>query len=305
MRSRSTKANWPNGKATKAAIFHERTIVARIAPPTIDDPRSALLVTLAECGRVELKFLQKLLRLPEPEVIAQLAGLIYLNPQSQSWETDDDYLSGNVREKLLFAEAAVFTDARYLANVEALRQVQPADLTPSEIDARLGSSWLPCAEVQAFVEELLGERGVEVTHADVIGTWSVKGSFNVRLAVANTTEWGTDRTSALDLLEDALNLRTPTVYDPVPKSDKLVVNGPATEAARDKQQKLKEPTGSTASASAPSMATICNCPARATPSRCVFTRRPPCGASCRPTTRCWPTPWARARPTPWSPPPSN
>ncbi len=193
MRSRSTKANWPNGKATKAAIFHERTIVARIAPPTIDDPRSALLVTLAECGRVELKFLQKLLRLPEPEVIAQLAGLIYLNPQSQSWETDDDYLSGNVREKLLFAEAAVFTDARYLANVEALRQVQPADLTPSEIDARLGCPWLPCAEVQAFVEELLGERGVEVTHADVIGTWSVKGSFNVRLAVANTTEWGTDR----------------------------------------------------------------------------------------------------------------
>ena len=229
-----------SGKATKAAIFHERTIAVRSQPKEISDPRSALLITLAECGRVELKFLQKLLRLPEPEVIAQLAGLIYFNPQSRCWETDDDYLSGNVREKLLFAEAAVFTDGRYLANVEALRLVQPADLTPSEIDARLGSSWLPCDDVQAFVEELLGERGVTVTHADVIGTWCVKGDFNVRLAVANTTEWGTDRRSALDLIEDALNLRTPTVYDPVPQSDKVVVNGPATEATRDKQQKIKE-----------------------------------------------------------------
>lgn len=228
------------GTATKAAIFRERTIAARSAPQQLDDARSALLVTLAERGRVDLELLQSLLRLSETEVLAQLKGLIFLIPQAQRWETDDDYISGNVREKLRAAEAAARTDHRFQSNVEALRQVQPEDLTPADIDARLGSSWLPCEDLQAFAEHLLGERGVEVKHADLIGSWSVKGAWNVRIAVANTTEWGTDRRSALDLLEDALNLRTPTVYDPDPVADKAVVNGPATEAARDKQQKLKE-----------------------------------------------------------------
>ena len=228
------------GRATKAAIFRERTIAARSAPKQIDDARSALLLTLAEHGRVNLDHLRSLLGLPEAEALAQLQGLVFLNPQSRQWETDDDYLSGNVREKLRVAEAAVITDSQFQANVEALRQVQPEDLTPSEIDARLGSSWLPCADVQAFAEALLGERGVEVAHSDLIGTWSVKGDWSVRISVANTTEWGTDRRSALELLEDALNLRVPTVYDSDPKSDKLIVNGPATEATRDKQQKLKD-----------------------------------------------------------------
>ena len=228
------------GKATKAAIFSERTIAARSAPKQIDDARSALLVTLAECGRVDMEFLRHLLRLPEAEVLTQLKGFLFLNPQTQHWETDDDYLSGNVRDKLSVAEAAVLTDILFQANVAALRQVQPEDLAPSDIDARLGSSWLPCEDVQTFAEHLLGESGVEVKHADLIGSWSVKGAWNVRLAVANTTEWGTDRRPALDLLEDALNLRTPTIYDPDPVADKAVVNGPATEAARDKQQKLKE-----------------------------------------------------------------
>lgn len=228
------------GTAAKAAIFRERTIAARSAPQRVDDARSALLVTLAERGRVDLELLRSLLRLSEAEVLVQLKGLIFLNPETQRWETDDDYLSGNVREKLWAAEAAVRTDHRFQANVEALRQVQPEDLTPADIDARLGSSWLPCEDIQAFAEHLLGERGVDVKHADLIGSWSVKGAWNVRIAVANTTEWGTDRRSAMDLLEDALNLRTPTVYDPDPVADKAVVNGPATEAARDKQQKLKE-----------------------------------------------------------------
>ncbi len=228
------------GTAAKAAIFRERTIAARSAPQRVDDARSALLVTLAERGQVDLELLRSLFRLSEAEVLVQLKGLIFFNPENQRWETDDDYLSGNVREKLWAAEAAVRTDHRFQANVEALRQVQPEDLTPADIDARLGSSWLPCEDIQAFAEHLLGERGVDVKHADLIGSWSVKGAWNVRIAVANTTEWGTDRRSALDLLEDALNLRTPTVYDPDPVADKAVVNGPATEAARDKQQKLKE-----------------------------------------------------------------
>ena len=229
-----------SGKATKAAIFRERTIAARTVPKEFSDARSALLVTLAERGRVDLDHVRSLLRLPEAEVLAQLKGLVFLNPQTRQWETDDEYLSGNVREKLRVSESAAITDPQFQANAEALRQVQPEDLGPSEIDARLGSSWLPCEDVQRFAESLLGERGVEIGHSDLIGTWSVKGDWSVRTSVANTTEFGTDRRSALDLLEDALNLRTPTVYDQDPTSDKQLVNAPATEAARDKQQKLKE-----------------------------------------------------------------
>ena len=229
-----------SGRATKAAIFRERTIAARSVPRDIQDAQSALLVTLAERGRVDVPFLASLLRLPETEVLSQLKGLIFNNPQTRQWETDDDYLSGPVREKLRVAEAAALVDPQYQFNVEALQQVQPEDLTHFEIDARLGSSWLPCNDIQAFAETLLGERGVEVGHSDLIGSWTVKGEWNVRIAVANTTEWGTDRRTALDLIEDALNLRTPTIYDPDPVEDKQVVNAPATEAARDKQQKIKE-----------------------------------------------------------------
>ncbi len=229
-----------SGTATKAAIFRERTIAPRPPPPEIRDARSALLVTLAERGRVELARLSRLLHLDEAAAVRELQGLVFLNPSTQAWETDDEYLSGNVREKLQHAEAAAGNDPRFRSNVEALRSVQPEDLSPTDIDARLGSAWIPVADVAAFAEALLGERGVEVTHADLIGSWAVKGSWNVRIAVANTTEWGTDRRSALELLEDALNLRTPTVYDHDPVGDKAVVNGPATEAARDKQQKLKD-----------------------------------------------------------------
>ena len=228
------------GTAAKAAIFRERTIAPRPPVPSTHDARSALLVTLAERGRVDLEQVSRLLRTDETAAIAELRGLIFLNPETRAWETDDAYLSGNVRAKLMAAEAAAARDPQFRANVEALRSVQPEDLTPSEIDARLGSAWIPCADIAAFAETLMGERGVEVTHADVIGSWAVKGAWNVRLSVANTTEWGTDRRSALDLLEDALNLRTPTVYDEDPASEKRVVNGPATEAARDRQQKMKD-----------------------------------------------------------------
>jgi N12 class adenine-specific DNA methylase len=229
-----------SGTATKAAIFRERTIAPRPPPPEIRDARSALLVTLAERGRVDVEHLARLLHLDESDALRELQGVVFLNPTTQGWETDDEYLSGNVREKLRAAEAAAANDPRFHPNVEALRSVQPEDLTPAEIDARLGSAWIPVADLAAFAEALLGEQGVEVTHADLIGSWAVKGSWNVRISVANTTEWGTDRRSALELLEDALNLRTPTVYDHDPVADRMVVNGPATEAARDRQQKMKD-----------------------------------------------------------------
>ena len=226
-------------RATKAAIFRERTIQKTRPTPSVSTPEEALLVTLNERGCVDVDHLASLLHRPASEFLPDLKGTIFLNPQTNRWETEDEYLSGNVRLKLTAAEAAALVDEQFKINVEALRPVQPTDLPASEIDARLGSTWIPAEDIQQFAEALLGESGVTVSHAPQLGLWVVRGSYVVRFSVANTTEWGTDRRSALELIEDALNLRTPTIYDHDPHSDRDFVNGPATEAVRDKQEKLK------------------------------------------------------------------
>jgi len=227
-------------RANKAAIFRERTVHPRRAIPEIKTAQDALLVTLGERGVVDLDHLSLLLHRKPSEFLPDLRGDVFLDPQTNRWETEEAYLSGNVRAKLAAAEAAVLSDERFQVNVEALKQVQPTDLTASEIDARLGSTWIPADDIRLFAGELLGEDGVTVSHAPQLGLWVVRGGYGVRFSVANTTEWGTDRRSALELLEDALNLRTPTVYDHDPDTDRDVINAPATEAARDKQEKIKE-----------------------------------------------------------------
>ncbi|MDR3675565.1 MAG: DEAD/DEAH box helicase family protein [Acidobacteriota bacterium] len=227
-------------RAAKAAIFRERTIQPGRAPPQVSTAQDALLITLGERGRVDLGLLTHLLHRQPSEFLPDLKGTIFLNPQTDLWETDDEYLSGNVRAKLAVAEAAALADKQFRPNVDALRQVQPADLPATEIDARLGSVWIPAEDISRFAGELLGEQGISVSHAPQLGLWTVQGGYGVRSSVANTTEWGTDRCSALELLDDALNLRTPTVYDHDPDTDRDVINAPATEAARDKQEKIKE-----------------------------------------------------------------
>jgi N12 class adenine-specific DNA methylase len=227
-------------RAAKAAIFRERTVQRGCRSVEIKTPQDALLVTLGERACVDLDHLAGLLHRKSSEFLPELKRVIFLNPQTNRWETEDQYLSGNVRAKLVTAEAAALVDEQFHGNVEALRLVQPADLSASEIDGRLGSTWIPAEDIQRFAEELLGEDGVSVSHVPQLGLWVVRGSYGIKFSVANTTEWGTDRRSALELLEDALNLRTPTVYDHDPDSDRDVVNGPATEAARDKQEKIKE-----------------------------------------------------------------
>lgn len=132
------------------------------------------------------------------------------------------------------------TDSRFLENVEALKSVQPADLNATEIDVRLGASWLPPEDVKQFTQELLNiPSGVEIGHIHALGTWHLTGNWEARGATANTTDWGTNRYTALELIEDALNLKTPTVYD-LNEDKKPVVNAEATEAAREKQERIKE-----------------------------------------------------------------
>ena len=229
-----------SGRAKKAAIFRERTIQRHRPAPQVSTPQEALLVTLNECGRVDLDCIARLLHRSPAEFLPDLKGTIFLNPQTKCWETEDEYLSGNVRAKLTVAEAAALVDEQFKPNVEALRPVQPNDLNATEIDARLGSTWIPAEDVKHYAEEVLGEDGITVSHAPQLGLWVVRGGYGVRFSVANTTEYGTDRRTALELIEDALNLRVPTIYDHDEDSDRDVINGPATEAARDKQEKLKE-----------------------------------------------------------------
>jgi N12 class adenine-specific DNA methylase/SAM-dependent methyltransferase len=226
-------------RATKATIFHERTIHHRKPIESVSEPKEALLVSLNEQGRVDLDHMAGLLNKPADEFLPELKGIIFLNPQTNQWETDDQYLSGNVRDKLVVADAAAVTDARFHENVEALKSIQPEDLPATEIDVRLGASWLPPDDVKQFIHKLLNvSSGVEVGHVHALGSWHMNADWEARGATSNTTDWGTDRYTGLELIEDALNLKTPTVYDMVDK--KPTVNAQATEAAREKQERIKE-----------------------------------------------------------------
>jgi N12 class adenine-specific DNA methylase len=228
-----------NSVAAKAAIFRERTIHHKQAVESAGTPKEALLITLNEKGKVDLEHMAGLLDKPVEEILPDLKGMIFLNPQTQQWETEDQYLSGNVREKLTDANAACVKDPRFNENVEALKSVQPVDLPASEIDVRLGATWLPESDVEQFIRELLGvSSGVKASHIHTLGTWHITAEWEAKQSTANTTDWGTNRYTGLELISDALNLKTPTVYDYVEK--KPVVNVTATEAAREKQERIKE-----------------------------------------------------------------
>jgi N12 class adenine-specific DNA methylase len=227
-------------RAVKMAIFRERTIHQTKIAQAAETPQDALVLTLNEMGRVDFARMEMLLSKPSEEFIPELKGMVYRNPQTERWETEDQYLSGDVRAKLEDARAAAAANPVYQENVTALEAVQPTDLSASEIDARLGAVWIPAADIEAFARTLLGSEGVTVQHAAAIGTWFVKADYAARGTVANTTEWGTTRYSAIELIQDALNLKTPTVYDSDPKTDARIINAQQTEGARDKMEKIKE-----------------------------------------------------------------
>jgi N12 class adenine-specific DNA methylase len=226
-------------RAVKASIFRERTIHHKQPVESVGSPKEALLVSLNEKGRVDLNHMASLLARPAADFLPDLKGMVFLNPETKQWETEDHYLSGNVREKLVAADSASVGDVRFRENVEALKSVQPADLPATEIDVRLGASWLPPSDVQDFVHGLLGvTSGVEVGHIHALGSWHVTADWEAKGATANTTDWGTNRYTALELIEETLNLKTPTVYNYVDK--KPVVDAQSTEAAREKQERIKE-----------------------------------------------------------------
>ena len=137
-------------------IFSER-VISPPAPPEITSAADALAVVLNECGRVDIEHIAELLHKPAEAVVDELGDAIFRDPADGSWQTSDAYLAGPVRTKLAVAEAAVGLDPAYECNVRALQAVQPADLRPSDITARLGAPWIPASDVVAFVKEMMGD----------------------------------------------------------------------------------------------------------------------------------------------------
>ena len=229
------------GKATKAAIM-QRDVVGRAPDVTsVATAEEGLLVSLDRKGCVDLPFIAGLYGKPEDAIIAELGELIYRDPDNQTWQTADAYLSGNVRAKLASAEAAGLTYAR---NAEALRQVQPEDVLPGDIDANLGAPWIPVADIRDFAATLFGvsPAAVEIGHLKKDAVWSVEAGHQAEQSVAATTDYGTPRANGVALLEQALNLKTPVIYDTVHgvNGEERIVNQEATLAAREKQKLIKE-----------------------------------------------------------------
>jgi hypothetical protein len=229
------------GKATKAAIM-SRDVVGKTPPVTqVRTAEEGLLVSLNQRGMVDLPYIAALYGKPEPQVIAELGDLIFLDPETKTWETADAYLSGNVRAKLATAERA---GPEYTRNVSALREVQPEDVLPGDIDANLGAPWIPESDIQAFAADLfkVALDAVPVAHLKKDAVWSLDAGYAAKASVAATSEYGTSRANGTWLLELALNMKSPTIYDTIQAGDReeKVVNQEATMAAREKQKLIKE-----------------------------------------------------------------
>ena len=226
------------GEAKKAPILL-KDVVGKTLPVThVATAEEGLLVSLDRTGGVDLSLISTLYGKSEVEVIAELGDLIYRDPESNRWETADAYLSGNVRAKLAAAEKAGTE-----RNIEALKAVIPEDVLPGVIDANLGAPWIPVSDVQQFAAELFQVQpgSVTIAHMAKDAVWSVEGDYSAERAVAVTSDYGTSRASGLWLLDLALNMKTPVIYDPVPGDpDKRQVNQEATLAAKEKQKQIKE-----------------------------------------------------------------
>src|SRR6266567_825156 len=226
--------------AIKTPVFERRTIEGYQPVTSVGTASEALAVSLNEVGSIQWERMSALTGRSERELQSELGTQVFLNPQG-SWETADEYLSGDVRAKLRTAEAAAAINLIYSRNVEALTAVQPEDIPPGDINARLGASWIPNEDIADFIAELLqvSRSDVSVAHAGTIAQWGVTLGYYAHRSVANTTTYGTNRLTATDLIEQALNMRVPTVYDYL-EDDKRVVNQAETIAAREAQQKLKD-----------------------------------------------------------------
>ena len=233
----------------KADIFTKRTIRRAETVTSVDTASEALVVCIGERAGVDLSYMAQLSGKTEEELTEELAGVIFKNPIGEKWEPSDEYLSGNVREKLQIAKQFAEDHPEYQVNVQYLEQVQPKDLDASEIEARLGATWISEDYITRFMAETfhtpryyVGSK-VKVQYAEVTGQWNVMGknvdSYGNALV---TSTYGTQRANAYRLLEDALNLRDTKIYDTVQDADgeHQELNRKETMLAQQKQELIKE-----------------------------------------------------------------
>ena len=233
----------------KADIFTKRTIRKAEPVTSVDTASEALAVSIGEKARVDVPFMAQLAGKNEDEITEELRGVIFKNPLTDRWETSDEYLSGNVREKLRIAKGFAENHPEYEVNVQCLERVQPKDLEASEIEVRLGATWVKPEYITQFMGEtfhtpryLLGSR-IDVKYAKVNGQWNISGKNNDSYGnPLVTTTYGTGRANAYRLLEDALNLKDTKIYDKVEEDgkEKRVLNKKETMLAQQKQEVIKE-----------------------------------------------------------------
>ena len=234
----------------KADIFTKRTIRRAEPVTSVDTASEALAVSIGEKAKVDIPYMMELTGKTEEEVTEELTGVIFKNPLTDKWEPSDEYLSGNVREKLNIAKQFAENHPEYMVNVQALERVQPKDLDASEIEARLGATWISPDYITEFMAETfhtprqhINYERIKVQYAEVTGQWNVKGknvdSSNNPLSTAT---YGTQRANAYRLLEDALNLRDTKIYDTIHDADgeHRVLNRKETTLAQQKQELIRE-----------------------------------------------------------------
>lgn len=230
----------------KADMFSKRTIRQQEPVTSCDTAADALAVSLSEKAKVDLQYMGKLTGKTEEQLTEGLAGIIFFNPSSEQYETADEYLSGDVRWKLRLLKE--IDNPKYAANMEALEKVQPSDLTASEIDVRLGATWIPPEDIQRFVIELLkpayyASSKIKVHYSRLTAQWNISGKTSDYDNVTANVTYGTKRINAYKIIEETLNLKDVRIFDTVydeSSGEKRVLNRNETVLAQQKQQLIKD-----------------------------------------------------------------
>ena len=233
----------------KADMFTRRTIRAHEAVTSVDTASEALALSISEKACVDMEYMSKLTGKSQEELINELNGVIFLDPVRGEWQTADEYLSGNVRQKLREAEQAAQDSPGYLPNVEALKAAQPKDLDASEIEVRLGATWIDPSYIREFMWETFEtpfyqQRMIDVNYSAFTAEWNIRNKNAVSYSnIAAYMTYGTERANAYKILEDTLNLRDVRIYDTKHDADgreRRVLNSKETTLAQQKQQAIRD-----------------------------------------------------------------
>ena len=230
----------------KADMFTKRTIRQQETVTSCDTATDALAVSLSEKAKVDMPYMAELTGKTEEQLAEELTGVIFLNPTTKQYETADEYLSGDVRWKLQLLRE--IDDPQYAANMDALEKVQPKDLSASEIDVRLGATWLPPEDIEQFVHELLStayyiRNRIKVHYSPITAAWNIENKNADYNNVAAGVTYGTNRINAYKIIEETLNLKDVRIFDTVTDengNEARVLNKKDTILAQQKQQAIKD-----------------------------------------------------------------